>query len=57
MPDISNMAVSMQSHILRELGISNTDFSVLVPLGIVVDAKRNNPEVSFSLVLPPSVTF
>lgn len=37
LPDITDMAVSMQSHILRELGISNTSFAALVPLGIVVE--------------------
>ena len=57
MPEISNMAVSMQSHILRELGISNTDLSALVPLGVVIEGKRKNPEVVFTLVLPPSVRF
>lgn len=57
MPEISNMAMSMQSHILRELGISNTDLSALVPLGVVIEGKRKNPEVAFTLVLPPSVRF
>lgn len=49
-PNIENIKKSIQEHILWELNIDGNSW-VMVPTGVIMERKRHNPEVVFTLFL------
>lgn len=55
MPENLSITWSIQSCLLRELHI-HTNSGILMPLGVVMERKRHNPEVIFTMILKEGIT-
>jgi hypothetical protein len=57
MPSIdARITGNIQTHILRELGLDEWSNWVLVPVWAVMERKRHNPEIIFTLVVERNIT-
>jgi serine/threonine protein phosphatase PrpC len=55
LPHIDYLSENIQERLLREINL-DTHSWVLIPIGIVMERKRHNPEVVFSMILHPEIT-